>query len=382
MGIMKDLFRDFIQRGALLPHLSLEKSVGRVSIAGKPFCQSLKVVPILFSRPPVLLIFNPCNKDGERWAFLGGMVNTTEFLYKGVAEPPEISTEMLQHHGMSAEPILMDQQFLESVGVIFQPGIFLVTISSPQQPAPLQQQDVLIYFLFNIGMYHILHCFVHPTLLHKGDSTDPAEFFCRDQPHAHSHSYDPVIFPLSLSLSLSLSQMLFLQDNGELTKKAQKMPEVLTDYYRAYPSRPKEVYYEEDNTYDYTTDEVYMQSAAINHLIFPMQSTSNLDPERVAFYRRQMADGMIPTALALGRLDKRHVFFNPDEAKYQLSSTIHISLQCFLVDGHHKMFAAGQELCPPLLSSPSILSPTTQFAYSPNHNTSNNERDYGKARKM
>jgi len=90
----------------------------------------------------------------------------------------------------------------------------------------------------------------------------------------------------------------------------------------------------------------------VKQLIFPMQLIENLDMERVAFYQRQMADGVIPTTLAVGRIDFRAAF----NRFVQNESVVHkagcaITLQTFLVDGHHKLYAAGKRSYLPLLLS-------------------------------
>jgi len=82
--------------------------------------------------------------------------------------------------------------------------------------------------------------------------------------------------------------------------------------------------------------------ACVKQLIFPMQLIENLDMERVAFYQRQMADGVIPTVLSVGRIDFRTTCnrFVQDESVV-LKSGCAITLQSFLIDGHHKLYAAG-----------------------------------------
>lgn len=78
-----------------------------------------------------------------------------------------------------------------------------------------------------------------------------------------------------------------------------------------------------------------------------MQLIQDLDMTRVAYYQRQMAKGCIPTALALGRMDARNAYkFCIDNGSKALLPMSTVTLQSFLIDGHHKLYAAGINLLP------------------------------------
>ena len=67
-------------------------------------------------------------------------------------------------------------------------------------------------------------------------------------------------------------------------------------------------------------------------MILPIVARSELDPDRVAFYKAEFEGGRDPTALAFSMHDGRVVM-----GQYYQNALAH-----FLLDGHHKMMAASQ----------------------------------------
>jgi hypothetical protein len=67
-------------------------------------------------------------------------------------------------------------------------------------------------------------------------------------------------------------------------------------------------------------------------MILPLASQASLDQERISFYKNKLADGQVPTALALSFVDGRII-----RGEYHQTALAH-----FLLDGHHKIMAASE----------------------------------------
>src|SRR5262249_27721162 len=91
----------------------------------------------------------------------------------------------------------------------------------------------------------------------------------------------------------------------------------------------------------------------LSHLILPMQDVKHLDMDRVEYYKQQMKRGHIFTALALSRLDHRtpvKMLWSPD---YHYRCHTLTTLGHYILDGHHKIHAAGM-YCSLVLRSVSL----------------------------
>lgn len=72
-------------------------------------------------------------------------------------------------------------------------------------------------------------------------------------------------------------------------------------------------------------------------LTLPMYPQGWLDPERIGFYQNRPEALKLPTALSLSLLDVRE----PEEVEPGQKAVAHWNLNHFLVDGHHKVYAAA-----------------------------------------
>lgn len=99
------------------------------------------------------------------------------------------------------------------------------------------------------------------------------------------------------------------------------------------PHNPKITYYR-------GTDQPIRQSEKIFEFIIPVFPQTWLEPNRVDFYKEQFEKGKMPTAISLSVLDiKAPVVWIGDK---EPNITGHWCLAHYILDGHHKMFAAAE----------------------------------------
>lgn len=75
----------------------------------------------------------------------------------------------------------------------------------------------------------------------------------------------------------------------------------------------------------------------IEQAIVPLFSPTQLDPQRVQFYKQQLQNGQLSTALAISIVEGKHVMGGNSYQAPDCLSVMH-----FLLDGHHKLAAASQ----------------------------------------
>lgn len=105
------------------------------------------------------------------------------------------------------------------------------------------------------------------------------------------------------------------------------------DGFWGLPHNPKISYYR-------GTDQPIKQDEKIFEFIIPIFPQTWLQPERVDFYKQKIAQGNIPTAICLSVLDIKipAVWIGDENPEY----TGHWCLAHYLLDGHHKTFAAAE----------------------------------------
>jgi hypothetical protein len=79
------------------------------------------------------------------------------------------------------------------------------------------------------------------------------------------------------------------------------------------------------------------QNGILEQAIVPLFSTKTLNKNTVKNYEKQITEGMVPTALAITIAEGKHFMSG---SGYDAPDAI--SLMHFLIDGHHKIYAASQ----------------------------------------
>jgi len=110
-------------------------------------------------------------------------------------------------------------------------------------------------------------------------------------------------------------------------------------YVSATPNDPKTTYYR-------TMTQVIGQQQLFE-LVVPLFDETSLNPATVDGYRHAIRGGARPTAVSLTLLDWRQ----PANWQGDPVVTQHFSLNHYLLDGHHKVYAASQEQAPLTLLS-------------------------------
>lgn len=87
---------------------------------------------------------------------------------------------------------------------------------------------------------------------------------------------------------------------------------------------------------DPTKEEIYIELLEEDEVILPHRNYATLDWSRVSHYISVLHGGVTPTAVALSIGEGRH-----PQGKYESKRLTH-----FLIDGHHKMFAAATSFKP------------------------------------
>ena len=89
-------------------------------------------------------------------------------------------------------------------------------------------------------------------------------------------------------------------------------------------------------------DKKILEESKIYEFFIPIYPTSQLDEERVKHYEQQIIHGNKPTALALSILDVKCPGFYPEVDGKEVKPEFfqHWCLANYLVDGHHKIYAA------------------------------------------
>lgn len=106
------------------------------------------------------------------------------------------------------------------------------------------------------------------------------------------------------------------------------------DGFYGMPHNPKINYYR-------GTDKPINQDETVFEFIIPIFPKNWLQLDRVDFYKTQIENGKIPTAISLSVLDIKApaaVWIDDQEPEY----TGHWCLAHYILDGHHKMFAATE----------------------------------------
>lgn len=105
------------------------------------------------------------------------------------------------------------------------------------------------------------------------------------------------------------------------------------DTFWRMPHNPKITYYR-------GTDQLINQDEKLFEFIVPIFPEEWLDKNRVDFYKHQIEEGKIPTAICLSVLDiKAPAVWNDDQKP---EYTGHWCLDHYILDGHHKISAATQ----------------------------------------
>ena len=105
------------------------------------------------------------------------------------------------------------------------------------------------------------------------------------------------------------------------------------DWFGDIPHNPKIKYYR-------GTDQRIKEDEKIFEFLIPIFSQNCLEPKRVDFYKQQLEQGKIPTAISLSVLDVKAPTFWGDDQKPEFTG--HWCLAHYILDGHHKMFAAAE----------------------------------------
>ena len=105
------------------------------------------------------------------------------------------------------------------------------------------------------------------------------------------------------------------------------------DPFWGIPHNPKIKYYR-------GTDQAIKKDKRIFEFIVPIFPQNWLDSKRIDFYREQFEQGKIPTAISLSVLDIKTPYDWPDDPKPEFTGCW--CLAHYILDGHHKMFAAAE----------------------------------------
>lgn len=105
------------------------------------------------------------------------------------------------------------------------------------------------------------------------------------------------------------------------------------DRFWGMPHNPKIKYYR-------GTDQLINQDEKIFEFLIPIFPQTWLDTKRVEFYKEKIKKGKFPTAISLSVLDVKAPAVWTDEKKSE--HTVHWCLAHYILDGHHKVFAASE----------------------------------------
>jgi hypothetical protein len=105
------------------------------------------------------------------------------------------------------------------------------------------------------------------------------------------------------------------------------------DGFWGIPHNPKIKYYR-------GTDQKIKDDEKIFEFLIPIFPQTCLEPKRIDFYKQQLEQGKIPTAISLSVLDIKApaIWINDQKPEF----TGHWCLAHYILDGHHKMFAAAE----------------------------------------
>ena len=92
-------------------------------------------------------------------------------------------------------------------------------------------------------------------------------------------------------------------------------------------------------------DKKILEEDKIYEFFIPIYPTSQLNEERVRFYEQKIIQGNKPTALAVSVLDVKCPLFYPEVEGIEVKPEFftHWCLANYLLDGHHKIFAAHRQ---------------------------------------
>ena len=79
------------------------------------------------------------------------------------------------------------------------------------------------------------------------------------------------------------------------------------------------------------------ENGSIGEIVLPLTSTKKLDQKTVMFYKEKLRNGHIPTAVAYSYVESRHPAAFGSGKLPDFGCLTH-----FMLDGHHKMFAAAE----------------------------------------
>ena len=105
------------------------------------------------------------------------------------------------------------------------------------------------------------------------------------------------------------------------------------DDFWGMPHNPKITYYR-------GTDQPIKQNEKVFEFLIPIFPQTWLDTTRVDFYKDQLNSGKIPTAISLSVLDVKAPAIWNDDIKPEFIG--HWCLAHYILDGHHKIFAATE----------------------------------------
>jgi hypothetical protein len=105
------------------------------------------------------------------------------------------------------------------------------------------------------------------------------------------------------------------------------------DGFWGMPYNPKICYYR-------GTDQAIKKNEKIFEFIIPIFPQTWLETERINFYKQKFSEGKIPTAISLSVLDVKSpaIWINHEKPEF----TGHWCLAHYILDGHHKIFAATE----------------------------------------
>ena len=105
------------------------------------------------------------------------------------------------------------------------------------------------------------------------------------------------------------------------------------DSFRGMPHNPKINYYR-------GTDQPIKEDEKIFEFIIPIFPQSGLDLKRIDYYKQQFSEDKIPTAISLSVLDIKAPAVWIDDKKPEFTG--HWCLAHYILDGHHKIYAAAE----------------------------------------
>lgn len=113
-------------------------------------------------------------------------------------------------------------------------------------------------------------------------------------------------------------------------------------------------YGDEENTiigqaYYRGTDSIITEREKLFEFYIPLYQPEQLNKERVKYYREQIRQGMKPTTIALSVVDAKESMIYDEEPEDGIIG--HWSYANYILDGHHKMYAAALENKPITLIS-------------------------------